>query len=307
MATRDNIPVQLRYAFMPQHPVSVLAHSTYEGCPSDLITVLLPLPTCLLAELRTHRTLKWTSDFDIQAQDFSINANSDRAIPIEKKIEQIKRHPYFPIPSLANKGMSGIEMMWPDEIVSTLMSGYQWAMEDAIAHARRLIDGDYSKQIVNRLLMPFSWSSIVVTGTQEYWDMFFALRTAAGVDPSFRAIAEDAQLAISKSTPVKLDILANELDNWHIAFSEEIDRVGNCSLENALNTSASCCARLSFDIERDETQEKHNSRAGMCKTGGHYSVFEHQATPNWSQDPKYESNLRGWILYRKILEMREEV
>jgi hypothetical protein len=273
---------------------------------SRITSFLFPLPTVLLAELRTHRLLRWSST-DIHDLDFSINANSDRAIPIEKKIQAVKDFPYLPIPTRANKGMSADEKT-DDTFDNFCDFNYKLAMEQMIYCAEILAINGASKQYVNRLLYPFSWSFVVVTGDNVAWKAFFDLRTKSDVEPNFRQIAKELE-SIYKYDSTPNFLKAGE---WHLTFIEEIQELElkikrKLSLKEKIAVSGSCNARISYDINRDETLEKHLERFQRCVDSGHISITEHQATsyPNIYDEKEYskfKSNVNNWVLARKFIE-----
>jgi thymidylate synthase ThyX len=261
-----------------------------------LTTIVFSIPTCLLAELRTHRLLLWSED-----SEFSVNANSDRAIPVETKIKSVIANPYIPIASLANKGMSGIEQvsMEKQELANEI---WQELLNNAIATAKELLNIGMSKQYINRVLMPYSWSDVVVTGDNIAWNSFFKLRTKDDVEPNFRIIAKAIKEAYEKSEPKYL-----EQGEYHIAFKEEVNSYSDSSLMEKLMISGSCSARISYSIEREETLEKHKKRFINCIKSGHSSIAEHQArvpTLNEFYDKQkiFKSNVKGWILLRRLIE-----
>lgn len=286
---------------LPEYP-RILADSI-NWTKNRLTTFLVVMPTCLLAELRTHRLLKWSDS------DFSINANSDRAIPISTKIEHILEKPYIPIPSLANKGMTAIELV-PDDMRNTAKCLYLQSMNNSIEIAKELLKLGFSKQYVNRLLMPYSFSYVVITGDNMAWEHFFNLRTNKDVEPNFRYIAILMQELYSRSFTTYL-----KQYEWHIPFKEEAyiyaRDVGNNKIEvplgDTLKVSGSCCARISYKIQRNETLAKHVDRFDNCVKSGHISIAEHQArVPSIFEhyfSNKYSSNVNGWVLLRKILEI----
>ena len=63
---------------------------------------------------------------------------------------------------------------------------------------QRLCRRRLPKQVVNRLLEPFSHISVVVTATE--WDNFFALRCHPDADPTMRALAEAMRDAIRRAS-----------------------------------------------------------------------------------------------------------
>lgn len=277
-----------------QLPVAIrlLADST-NWTGSRLTSMLLPIPTSLLAQLRTHRLLLWGDD-----ADFSINANSDRAIPITKKIESVRQNLYTPIPSLHQAGMSAVEDV-PDDIAEKLNNLWGEAAQLMMGKAEEAIALGASKQWANRLLMPFSWSMVVVTGDDRAWSSFFKLRVPMDVEPNFRQIARAAQALYLSSTPTFL--LPGE---WHISFKEEAEQVSK-DLKEQLIVSASCCARISFANEKQEPLEKHIQRSRNV-LAGHTSIIEHQARcPEETPDIKTWRTVLGWEILRHLHESGE--
>jgi thymidylate synthase ThyX len=290
--------LKMKHELKLPFPVRLLADSTnWTGI--RLTSFLIPMPTILISELRTHRLLNWGDDID-----FSINANSDRAIPIEKKIQMIKEDPYIPIPTMAQKGMSGIEDV-SEEDAGKLKREWLKARDNAIESAETLLGIGASKQFVNRILAPFSWSVVVITGDERTWSAFFNLRCKPDVEPNFRTIAYLMKEVYDNSSPKYLQI-----GEWHIAFSEEASEFER--IQDKLMVSGSCCARVSYNTEREEPLEKHVSRFKSCVESNppHSSVAEHQArVPNSDEysNAVLKSNTKGWILLRKILENKMSI
>ena len=272
-------------------PVKILADST-NWTGSRLTSFLIPLPSTLLAELRTHRLLHWGDD-----ADFSVNANSDRAIPIATKIASVEKDLYTPLPSLHKPGMSAIEDVG-EEQASKMEGAWRRSAEMMISQAKALAAIGASKQYVNRLLMPFSWSLVVVTGDDRAWASFFKLRSADDVEPNFRTIARCAHALYSIAEP---DFL--QPGEWHIAWREEAKKVAPDSIRDQLLVSASCCARISYANEKDEDLDKHRGRAAGAIAAGHTSIIEHQARcPEDNGVVPFSRNVRGWNLLRALQE-----
>lgn len=289
---------------LPNEPKIVADSTNWLGI--RLTSFVFPIPTCLLAELRTHRLLAWSEDYeysiDKNISEFSVNANSDRAIPIKTKIQMVKDNPYYPIPSLANKGMTANENV-SDGAKAVLKAQWKKALDYMLEISNDLLDLGASKQYVNRLLMPFSWSLVIVTGDNFAWDHFFKLRTAKDVEPNFREIAIILQNLYQKSVPE-----FKEVGQYHIAFQDECKNYESSYLED-LMISGSCSARLSYNIEREETLKKHKDRFILCVESGHSSITEHQArVPSKKEIDRLKmfgelrSNVDGWLLLRKLIE-----
>ena len=136
-----------------------------------LISILATFPRIILSEMNTHRML-------------SKNTSSSRAIPFNKMVESIQNDPFIPIAwQKEHKGMQGTEYVERQEAVQ--IRKWQWlqARDSAIHAAKELNSGfvfddgqPVTKQLCNRLLEPFMWTTMLITGSKEGWDNFFELR-----------------------------------------------------------------------------------------------------------------------------------
>lgn len=245
----------------------IVAHSSHPGCP-DLITVQARYPRFIHSEVMTHRV-------------FSRSASSSRAVPIKRMIEDVERDIAMPAAWGSNKaGMqAGDDIEWPDDAKDRWMM----AADDAIYHAKVLASLGLHKQIVNRVLEPFSHISIVITATD--WQNFFDLRCHPAADPTMRALAEAMRDAIGNSTALPLDA-----GQWHRPYG------GN------LSESAARCARVSY-LRHDGSAPSNADDmrlAALLRDEKHMSPFEHQAMPTPGQR---NANLSGWRSQRVLLEI----
>lgn len=142
----------------------IVAHSS---CPKghELISVLATFPRIILAEVNTHRML-------------SKNTASSRAIPFEKMVQAVRDNPFIPIAfQKDHKGMQGSEYFTEP---SNNHPKWSWlnARDNAVIQAERLNKLGTTKQLANRLLEPFMWTTMLITGPKEDggWDNFFNLR-----------------------------------------------------------------------------------------------------------------------------------
>ena len=127
----------------------------------ELISVLATFPRIILAEVNTHRML-------------SKNTSSSRAIPFNKMLEAIQTNPFIPIAwQREHSGMQGTEYV---EMTEGILQQWEIAKENAIFQAKELNDCHITKQICNRLLEPFMWTTMLITGSREGWNNFFKLR-----------------------------------------------------------------------------------------------------------------------------------
>lgn len=243
----------------------VIAHSSHEGCP-NLITVQARYPRFIHSEVMTHRV-------------FSRSASSSRAVPIQRMIQDVEDDPAVPVEWGSNKA----GMQAGDEIKDAAEAKEDWilAMQSAARHANRLSRLGLHKQIVNRVLEPFSHISVVITATD--WKNFFDLRCHPAADPTMRALAEAMRDAIKESQPKPL-----ELGQWHLPYG------------GTLVESAARCARVSY-LRHDGSNPTYADDvrlAEFLREENHWSPFEHQA---WPTPNERHANLNGWQSQRTIL------
>lgn len=290
-----------------------------------ITTMQLRYPRFIHAEFMTHRV-------------FSRNASSSRAIPVETQIEMIRKD--TAMPSHWGKNQSGMQAdeetdapIWIQSVIGedgTMFvhdEGYgpedAWinARDRAIEVAESFVAADYHKQIVNRILEPFSHISVVVTATD--YDNFFHLRRHKDAQPEIKILADAMYEAMEASTPRKL-----ACGEWHLPYVSESERdyvnshenlahdAAPLTAKNLIQMSVARCARVSYlthdgkepSIEND--LRLYNRLVGS--TPLHASPAEHQATPDgvvygphdvkmW-ENSYLHGNLTGYQQYRKQLD-----
>jgi thymidylate synthase ThyX len=280
----------------------VVAHSKSAYSDTEIVTWEYEAPKCILAELNTHRM-------------FSRNAQSSRAVPVKKVIEQIRNNPVTPIHWGSNQaGMVAGEEI--NEVVQFNNDGhiYELDRDEAWKHSAEIVadlqaaweDAGYHKQIVNRIGEAFTFVRGVITATE--FDNFFHLRIHPAADPFIQELARCMYEAYKRSEP---EVLYE--GEWHLPYvdlsvsydKEGIDKIGrgiselimeeksfplNCqslllkakglTIERAKQISAAACAQVSFrklDLS-DETVDRVYSRL-VDDENPHASCVEHQCTP----------------------------
>ena len=241
-----------------------------------LTTFELTYPRFIHSELMTHRA-------------FSRNAASSRAIPIEKMIQRVTEDPAEPVHWGKNqKGMQANEELddWSRE---TARATWFHARDAAVDHAQTLVRLGVHKQIVNRLLEPWMWITVIVSATD--YGNYFNLRCHKDAQPEFRRLAEMMWDAYSNSEPRLV-----QTGDWHLPliFLEDTD----IALADRIKLSVARCARVSYlthDGRRDP--EADLALHDRLAASGHWSPFEHAAEA--SPFPNYIGNFRGWLQYRK--------
>lgn len=279
----------------------IIADSIAPG-GSRLTTLQLRYPRWIHAEFMTHRV-------------FSRNASSSRAIPVKRLIADILADPAIPLYwGKAQAGMQAREenesLVFYDQHTYTREEAWLAGMESAVALARAFDEAGYHKQLVNRLLEPWSHINVVVTATE--WTNFFELRDHPDAEPHIRMLAQVMRSAMDASLPRSLSP-----GEWHLPYiSEDFAGLGqNTSMtEVAIKCSVARCARVSY-LTTEGSQpivqkdlELYEQLVGAKPL--HASPAEHQACVRpqivlWSERAP-PTDLHGnfapqWIQYRKIL------
>jgi thymidylate synthase ThyX len=129
-----------------------------------LTSFLITMPRIILSEINTHRML-------------SKNTSSSRAIPFNKMVESVQNDPFIPIAwQREHKGMQGSEYFTDHKDIDRLEDAWVLASKESIERATALTEFGLTKQLCNRLLEPFMWTTMLITGSKEGWDNFFKLR-----------------------------------------------------------------------------------------------------------------------------------
>lgn len=268
-----------------------------------ITTFELEYPRFIHSELMTHR-------------QFSRNAASSRAIPIEKMHAHIRDNPAMPI----HWGKNQPGMQADEEILDIKSAKMNWmvASDTAIHSARMLMMDGLHKQIANRVTEPFQTMKTVVTATE--YDNFFELRRHRDAQPEIRELAEQMYDGMANSIPLQLRV-----GEWHVPYvdrhklgydlSYTVDGV-LVSAKQSREISASCCAQVSYR-RNDTSQDKAEIifQKLISSQPAHLSPVEHQATPvpegdyDWHlgvthldrQGNRWSGNFKNWIQFRQLL------
>lgn len=251
---------------------------------------------------------------------FSRCAGSSRARPSQAIIDQVRSTPWGPPSWGANQpGMQADAELSPEK---ALIAKATWvhAANNAAAQALLLLREGAHKQIINRLLEPFTFIDVVVTSTE--YNNWWALREDEAADPSIRLLAKSMHEAFDASTPKILRV-----GDWHLPFvdieKETAAAINYLQKQNAAHhiiamevtqvlrkVSAARCARTSYrnfdgtvaPIEDDVVLFNKL----VSSTLVHASPLEHQATPDalvnnmWAH-PNMHGNFTGWVQHRKLI------
>jgi len=157
--------------------VKIVAGSTNPYNDKKLVTYLLKYPRVIHAEFMTHSMIKK-------------NSASSRAIPAKKMIENVTMNPFSPTAfQAAHSGMQGTEYL-EDKAKRDCYYSWNQAKHAALGRAHDLNQYGATKQLVNRLLEPFSYIEVLATGTE--WENFFQLRCPEYYDDidSYRSVKD---------------------------------------------------------------------------------------------------------------------
>lgn len=280
-----------------------------------LITWQLQYWRPIHSELMTHRV-------------FSRNAGSSRARPSKAIIDQVRNDPWGPY----HWGKNEPGMQANAELGSCAMEDAQilWkqAAELAGNRAEKLAELGAHKQIVNRLLEPFTFIDVVLSGTD--FANWYALRDHKDAQPEIRELASLMKEVQAHSNPTLL-----QPGEWHLPYIDHNDHVaaniaidplgaedhlfsGLTKMELLKRASAARCARVSYKLHdgtaTDFRKDLELFNRLLVSQPLHASPAEHQATPDSLVDVMVDDhptlryihqhqhgNFRGWRQFRKML------
>lgn len=180
-----------------------------------ITTMVITFPRIILAEFNTHRM-------------FSRNSASSRAIPFEKMLKSVEENPFIPIAwQKDHKGMQGTEYLTAPIDLAYANDIWLEARDRAVKSAKALNKGSkVTKQLCNRLLEPFMYHTIIVTGTE--WENFFALRcpkydiNIKGENKSFRSWKDYTRTkAVDSLLPIETsDLIPSVLDKLKVNIGQ---------------------------------------------------------------------------------------
>ncbi len=280
----------------------IVAHSlSLQG--DELMSVLCTFPRIILAEVNTHRML-------------SKNTSSSRAIPFEKMVEAVVNDPFIHIAwKKEHKGMQGTEYFTDKQEIYNKTANWLIAKNRAVESAIHLSESGVTKQLCNRLLEPFMWTTMLITGSREGWDNFFKLRCPQYEDQITCKIVKSRKeisplneyeeypkyfddtlgwLQINKGqAEIHMMMLSEKIydviqesvpiqlkeNEWHIPMITDLERY-KLSTNDQIKLSVGRAANTSYTVVGDGkelTLEQAINIHDKCKKLNHSSVFEHCA------------------------------
>lgn len=277
-----------------------------------ITTFELEYPRFIHAELMTHR-------------QFSRNAASSRAIPVEKMLDHIAEFPAEPY--VWSKNMPGMQAK--ENLIGgpLFMAKEAWskAVYTAVEASRDMLEAGLHKQYTNRNTEFAQTMKTVLTATE--YDNWYWLRDHTDAQPDIHQLAHCMKEAHKASKPMEL--MAGE---WHVPYVDRhrwssISPVlysingEQLSAEDARIISASCCAQVSYRKSDDSLEKAKVIFDRLINSVPcHASPVEHQASPMmfvqhlssgdiWEEGithmqrngTLWSGNFRGWIQFRQLI------
>jgi thymidylate synthase ThyX len=251
-------------------------------CGDRLTTFVLTYHRMIHSEFMTHRML-------------SKNSSSSRAIPVERMIALVESQEVYPLHWGKNqKGMSAEKEV--DEATKDMaMRIWDEHRKSSILAAEMLVDIGIHKQVVNRLLEPFSTITVICTATE--YQNFFAQRCHPDAQPEIQALANTMKAAYDVSEPEQL----NE-GQWHtplVSRGEKWDIYDRSGNDAIIKVAVGRCARTSYlnhdGVRNIQDDIKLHDRLLSSKPP-HLSPFEHVAQALGTSGKR--ANFTGFESYR---------
>lgn len=244
-----------------------------------LTTLEVTFHRFILAEFNTYRK-------------FSRNAASSRAIPLQRRIDEVVTNPALPVKWGKNQpGMVASEDLDEESEYEARMTWLE-AADAAADYARCLSMLGLHKQVAARVLEPFLWHTSVVSST-DYQNMF-KQRIHPDAQPEFQALAVKMKEAYDASEPVTLSY-----GEWHLPYVSDEEK-SEFDLDQQKQLSVARVAKTSYlnqgkvDIDKDFALYDRLINSEPI----HYSPLEHIATPRASVT---QGNFDGWLQLRHDL------
>jgi thymidylate synthase ThyX len=130
-----------------------------------LTTFKVTYPRIIHAEMLRHRM-------------FSRNVASSRAIPFNKMVKDVEENPFIPIAwQKDHKGMQGREYITDENLIKRNIAIWKAACNETIYRVKILnSECEVTKQLCNRPLETFAWTTELITTSEEGLQNFFELR-----------------------------------------------------------------------------------------------------------------------------------
>ena len=341
-----------------KNKVYIVGHSLSPQS-AEIITVLATFPRIILSEINTHRMLSknTSSSRAIPFQKMLEAVQNNPFIPFawqkyhpgmqgSEYLDETVKYDLISFMTILNDTLSNTkdkkerdrlskrieektkiikELLTPYTLLEkTLPEWWLFARDKAVEAASILYVFDVTKQLCNRLLEPFMWTTMLITGSRDGWDNFFNLRcgnyngfksrkeaskeflekgninTSTWSDMDWRKLntgqAEIHMMMLSEKiydeyqNSVPLQLKENQ---WHIPMITDLERY-KLSTNDQIKLSVGRAANTSYTVVGDGkelTSEQAIKIHNKCKELNHSSVFEHCARA--MSDSEYFNFVKG--------------
>jgi len=239
-----------------------------------LTTMKLRYPRFIHSEFMTHRV-------------FSRNAASSRAIPFKTQMRAtMKDIASFVHWGKNQPGMQAREELdgWALWFAQLIWYATFWLV---LGMSKLMALTGVHKQVINRMLEPWTHISVLVTATE--WDNFFKLRLHEDAQPEIQALARKMELELGLSKPVRR--------KYHLPYITAFEREhSGLDITALMLVSAARCARLSYTTHGTVMKDigADVKLADRLQKSEHWSPFEHQATGIATPVTVGRDNLKAW-------------
>lgn len=262
----------------------IIADSIYEN-GTRLTTFEITVHRFIWPEFLTYRV--WAR-----------NAASSRARPIFKVIDSVTENMATPIVWGTVNTDGGMQAGPPLEGGELTEAQAIWreAAYAAVDYAVMLAELNVSKEIVNRILEPYSWHTAIITGTN--FQNFFTQRCDSDAQAEIREPAELMRSLYDMSVPQEL-----EVGRWHLPYVQDDEHY--MDIEILKKISAARCGRVSYLThggKRDASKDLE--LFDRLVVNGHWSPLEHVARPKKIDELQY-GPLIGWRSLRHDVQITE--
>lgn len=297
-------------SYLSGYRAKVIAATMPQDSHTEIVTMVVRFPRCILPEMNTHRV-------------FSRNSASSRARSIHSTINSVLDDYYVPLFTHNKPGMSGeflvgknyekAALAWDDARMSAIESAVKlvlgenynkgltvtenlWNYKNRIYRTEK-DSGSVHKQNANRLIEPFLFHEMIITSTR--WSNFFKLRLdQEHAQPEMFAIAKLMHHAIENASPNKSET--------HVPFAQgENDNSDFEATKNRVAEAVCSCARISYVSPGQGRKLDEVEFVERLLDDHHMSPFEHSAIyiPEDLRENIAPGNLHGgWVSYRQLID-----
>lgn len=265
---------------MNQIKVNLIKYSESFETKKRLATFTIQIPKFIWGHIISHRAL-------------SRNSASSRAIPAKRIRDKVIHNPFIPV--YFGENQPGMKSGSPIHGMRLFLANKLWRWSRWIPVLFHYLSEKVGvhKEVINRLIEPWLMVDVIVTATE--WNNFLSLRMNDDAQPEIREVANQINTLLKNQNP---DIL--NTGEWHLPFI--MDNEANLDIEVKKKISAARCARVSYSLFNGKVSDLE-SDIRLCEklsSSGHWSPFEHVATPTKKLDRF--GNFIAWMQFRKEFE-----